>query len=393
MWQRVFSILKNRIKMVIIIFMACALFLGYFIGRVNNSRDNVITRLEIALKNEDVKALSSMVTINDKKVSKEKLEPLIEYYKENTQAIDNDMKSLRSGENTSVFSIKDKKKVFGNAYYVQLKVYNVKVNSNYMDGEFTIDNKSFIKGGESMENIVPGVYTINGILKSQYGDIQSSKDFVLMKDENVWVNFDAVNITINSIFKDADVYIDNEYTGMTVNDAEDLGPFNVNSSIPVYIEKEFPWGTIKGDEAYITDVPVLNLSINMKNDKMEKEIENTAEEFYKSVFEALNKEEKSFISGAEESVKDKIYSILEKRYTFLKNNYNINDIEIMNDKSEYTYEDDMYKANVVVKVEYSIEKSFFGLDKEGSSKMFFTKFIYDEDKNQWIVNDVENFSL
>lgn len=393
MWNEIFLIIKRKIKVVIIGVLAAALFTGYFIGRVNSSRDRVITKLEISLKEGDLNSLRKLVTVNDKKVLKDDLKPLIKYYSDNLQAVDNVISSLKNGRETSVFTIKEEKGILGNAYNVQLKTYSVKIDSNFTDGKFTINSKEDIYAGESIENVIPGVYTVEGILQSNYGDIESSQEFVLMKDENIQLDFDAIQVTVQSQFKDADLYINDEYTGMTVEEAEEIGPFINDGSCYAYIEKEFPWGTIKGEKEYIEDVPVINLNINVENDKLKSDINDSAEEFYRSIFMALNNEDKSYISNAEEAAKNKVYSILEEKYIFLKNKYSIDKIKIIDDKSEYTYEDNMYKANIIVEVDYSTEKSIFGFNKNESSKKFFTKFVYNEESKEWIASDVENFSL
>ena len=374
MWNEIFLIIKRKIKVVIIGVLAAALFSGYLIGRVNSSRDRVITKLEISLKEGDLNSLRKLVTVNNKKVLKDDLKPLIKYYSENLQAVDNVISSLKNGGETSAFTIKEEKKILGNTYDVQLKTYSVKIDSNFTDGKFTINSKEDIYAGESIENVIPGVYTVEGILQSNYGDIESSQEFVLMKDENIQVDFDAIQVTIQSQFKDADLYIN-------------------DGSCYAYIEKEFPWGTIKGEKEYIEDVPVINLNINVENDKLKSDISDSAEEFYRSIFMALNNEDKSYISNAEEAAKNKVYSILEEKYIFLKNKYSIDKIKIIDDKSEYTYEDNMYKANIIVEVDYSTEKSIFGFNKNESSKKFFTKFVYNEESKEWIASDVENFSL
>ena len=65
----------------------------------------------------------------------------------------------------------------------------------------------------------------------------------------------------------------------------------------------------------------------------------------------------------------------------------------MEDKSEYVYINGEYSANILVEINYSTEKSLFSIDKNRNSKKFFTKLVYDEESDEWIVTEVENFSL
>lgn len=396
MWDKVFLFFRRKFKLIFILVFVLALFSGYFIGRINSSRDRVISKLEVSLKEGDLTSLRKIVLLNGKTVSRDELKPLMKYYGENTQWIDDIVSSLKNGQDNSVFNIQTSKRIFFNTYKLELKTYNVKVNSNFANGKFTIDNIENGKGindGETVENIIPGIYTINGFLQSDYGDIKTSKEFVLMKNEEVQLNFDAIDVNIQSIFKDADVYINDEYTGKTVEEIGDIGPFKNDGSSYVCIEKDFPWGTIKSTEEYIKDKPVINLNIDMKNDTLNSDLMIASNQFYRSVFDALNNEKKDYIINARDDVKSKIYSILEERYFLLKNEYIIDSINIVEDKSEYIYNEGEYNANILVQVDYSVEKSLFNLDKNKNSKKFFTKLVYDEESDEWIVTEVENFGL
>lgn len=387
---------RRRFKIIIILVFVLALSLGYFIGRVNSSRDRIISKLEVSLKKGDLTSLRRIVLLNGKTVSRDELKPLMKYYNENPQGIESIVSSLKNNQDTPVFKIQAEKRLFFNTYKLELRTYDVDINTNFSNGEFSISGVKAAKSvseGESVENLIPGVYTINGLLKSDYGDIIASKEFVLMKDEEVQVNFDAIDVSIQSIFKDADVYINDKYTGKTVDEIGEIGPFKKDGSSYISIEKDFPWGTIKSNEEYIGDMPVINLNIDMNNDELNNDLIKVSDEFYRSVFTALNNEKEEYIINAQEDVKSKIYSILKEKYFLLKNEYIIDDINIMDSKSEFTYNNGQYRANLIVEVDYIIEKKFFNLEKNKNSKKFFTKFIYDEKKQDWIVTEVENFSL
>ena len=114
----------------------------------------------------------------------------------------------------------------------------------------------------------------------------------------------------------------------------------------------------------------------MENETLKSEIDTVVDEFYRSVFLSLNEEDKSVIKGGTENAINKIYDVLEKKYFILKNKYNIKDIRIVEDKNQYRHEDGIYSATIVVSVDYTVSKSFLGLNKEESNKLFFTKMIY-----------------
>lgn len=386
--------LKKRFKIISIIGIVMVLLgMGYSIQHINNSRDRVIAKLEVCLKQGDLNSLRNLVEINEDKVAKEDLKPLMQYYMQNSQAIDNLISSLKKGKDTSVFNIRNKKKGILNIYKLELNTYNIKIDSNFESSTFTIDNEKYINSGESIENVIPGIYTVKGLLHGDYGDIETTHEFLLMNDEELKIKFNAINVSVKSIFKDAQVYINGEDTGKKVEEIDEIGPFQTDGSSSVYIEKEFPWGRIRSEEEYIKDIPVINLDIDIKNDNLVDDLTEVSNKFYLSVFNALNAENKSDITNSEEQVKNKIYSVLQEKYILLKNKYSIDNINIVQDKSEFTYNEGVYKANVLVDVDYVVEKRLFGLEKNKVSKNFFTKLIYDEENKEWIVSDVENFSL
>lgn len=389
--HNIWDFLKKRYKLLGVLALIILLFSGYFVGRINTSKNSVLSKLEVALKDSSNRKLASVVKFKGNKVNKKDLEPLIDYYEGNTSKVDSVIRKLKNGEETEDFKLESDKRILGTKYYLSIKPYNLKVNSNFTEGKFSIDSKNYIYSGEEFNEQIPGIYNVNGILKSDYGDIKSSKEVILMKNEEAQINFSAININVNSIYDDAELYINGENSGILLKDAKDIGPFPSDGSVEVSLEKDFPWGRIKGEEVAIKDIPNINLKLNIENENMKKTILSNVDTFYNSVFDALNEEDKEKIKGSTNGTKDKIFEILEKKYFILKNKYEIKDISIINDKSQYRYKDETYRATIVVKVDYSISKKFLGINKKEDSKMFFTKVAYDD--GSWIIEDIENFSL
>lgn len=380
----------KRFKLVLVLTTILFLGVGYFIGSLGNSKDKLLVELEVVLKDGDLSKLNKLVKVGNRKLKSEDLKPLMDYYKENAYRIDSDIKKLKQDGETETFSIIEDNVVFTNCY-IMLKTYDVKVNSNFDESRFTIDGEKYINSGESFKNVVPGKYLIKGVLDSKYDEIDTSEEINILRNDEIKLEFNAINITVDSQYKDAKVYINDVDSELTVNEFKDIGPFNLEKSNYIYIENEFPWGKVQSEKVYIKDIPNIKVNLNIDNNEMKSELLDLSQKFYKSVFEALNNEDKSYIEGSTEKAKNKIYSILEKSYFLLKNKYTIHDITVVEDKSEYSYEDDIYKATIVVKVSYSVEKSLFGLNKSENTKLFFTNIIYKN--NGWIVDDVENFSL
>lgn len=383
--------LKRNYKYILIILLVVLTGIGYLLGHVHNSKDRLISNVYEALKDGSCDKLRKEVRVQGEKVKAESLEPLMKYYDSDSSKIESAISKLKDGEDTEVFSLKTKNGILGEKYYLDLKTYSLSIESNYHEGSFTIDEKNYVNANEKIENLIPGIYEIKGSLYSEYGEIKENKDILLMANQEETINFKAINVNISSIYNDAEVYINGEDTNKTVEEIGEIGPLPTDGSVSINLEKEFPWGKIESEKVQVRDIPQININLNMNNEELEDDLKDVADSFYNSVFNALNKEDKDQINNSTENVKNKIYDILEKKYIFLKNKYTIEDIDIMNDKNEYYYDGNTYKATIVVKVNYNIEKSLFGLNKTSNSKMFFTKVVYED--GSWKIEDVENFSL
>ena len=387
----IFEIMKKRGKLLTILALVILMFLGFGIGRLNTSKEYLLSKLEIALKNENPSKLSSIVRFNNKRVSKKEVQPLINYYSKDSSRVDSVINKLKTVGETEDLKLVEENRVFGTKYYIDIKPYSLKIDSEFKNSRFTVDDKNYIDTGSKIDKLIPGVYTVKGILESGFGDIEASKEIVLMKDEEIDMEFDAVMLNISSAFYDAEVFANGQSTGILVKDAKNIGAFPTTGEVKLHIEKEFPWGRVKGEEVQVRDIPNLTLNLSMENETLKSEINTVVDEFYRSVFLALNEEDKSVIKGGTENAINKIYDVLEKKYFILKNKYNIKDIKIVEDKNQYRYENGVYSATIVVSVDYTVSKSFLGLNKEEGNKLVFTKRLYNGKEGK--AEDVENLSL
>lgn len=381
---------KKRCKLLCIISLSILLVLGYSVGRIYTSKSNIISKLEVALKQGNYKDLSKIVRIDGKRVNGDKLKPYIDYFSESTMvdSLIKDIKTKGKGEN---LQLDYKNGLFIKSYYFELSTYNLKINSNFSEGSFSLGGKNKVTAGDTFNNVIPGIYNVKGTLETEYGQVLAEKEISVMKDEEIDINFNAVNISINSEYKDATVVVNGEVTEDTVENFKDKGPFPTDGSVELSIKKELPWGTFSSEKVKISDKTDVNLTLDIVNDKLWEETESKVNAFYKSVFKALNEEDKNEITNSTVEVKDKIYDILEKDYFFFRNKYEITNMEIQKEQSEFSCKDGIYRGTIVVEVNYNTSKKILGLNKSSNVKSFFTKVVYE--KNQWIIEDVENFSL
>lgn len=386
-----FKLIRRRWKLTILILLAFFLFFGYFLGRINTSREYILSKLEMSLKNSDTSTLSDIVKVDGERVKEKNLESLVEYYSNGNNKIDTLITNLKNNNETKDFKLQSKKYFFWNMYYLDVKTFNIKIKSNFEEGNFILGNSGKVKAGETIKNVIPGNYKITGSLNSNYEEIKTSKEIVVMEDKEIELNFPATKITINSDFQDAEVYINGKDIKKEVKDLKDFGPVPTDGTVSVYLEKDFPWGRNKGEEVKITENPTINLTVPISNETLEGDLTNIITKFYESVFVALNKQNKKYIENCTNDIKNKIYSSVEKKYILFKNKYSNLKINIDFNNSQYFYTDDTYRATIVANVQYDVSKAILDINKETYTKNFFTRIVYKDDK--WIVEDVDNFNL
>lgn len=391
--DKIIEQIKKRWIIIFIIILVISLSIGFFLGSKATSKSSLLAKLEISLKNSDLDELRDIVLVNGKKPKENQLAPLIEYYEENSKYINSTIALLKEVGKSNDFTLEGKKTIFGEKYYLNINTYNIKVTSNFSEGEFSLENIDIqsILAGNEFKDVIPGKYNIKGELQGTECTISNSKEITLMSDKTVSMNFSAINVTIESIYDDAEIYINDKKTDFIVDDKKELGPFPTDGTISVHLERDFPWGRISSEEKLVYDVPVINIDLDMKNDKLSDDVKLKVTNFYNSVFDSLNNEDNDIIVDATDDAREKIYDILQKSYFILKNKYTIESIDIKDENCEYEYSDGVYSANIVVDIKYEVSKVFFGINKTVNEKSFFTKIIFKD--GSWIINDVENFSL
>ncbi|MGN9135604.1 TcaA 3rd/4th domain-containing protein [Clostridium sp. HCP1S3_B4] len=394
---------KNKfylISFITVLFIFILAFVGFFIGRSSTSMDRTLDNFSYAVKSSDVSSLRKIVRDNNKKIKKESLKPLINYYDENSLKIDATINKLKNSGESDDFKLVKKDYLFFSKYYLEIKKYKITINSNFQEGMFYLSSKddkidseniNKIKSGESIKDVYPGVYTIKGNLPSDYSTIESSKDILIMSDKIDSLDFNAVNLNVESDFKDAEIYINDQDTLIKVSDNEKVGPILADGSNLVHIETDSPFGILKSEEKEITNVPTIKLNAVIESNEIYDDIEEKVKDFYKSVFRALNNENKDEIKESTDLVKQKIFNILSEKYFILKNKYDITNINIDKEKSLLYYEENEYKGTIVVIIDYDVSKKIFNINKTKNTKNFFTRIIYKDDS--WIIEDIDNFEL
>lgn len=385
------SLFKERKLELSIISVVIFVILIFLFSNFTLSKEKLLKKFELALINGNSNSLAKCVKLEDKDIASKELKPLIDGYDKNKLRINKIVNEIRRNGKSENFKLKIKKGFLYDKYYIDINTINVKFTTNISDVNVEFLNKRFNLINEAEFNIIPGEYSLSYKYKTKYGDISESKIINLMEDKIVEVNIDANYITLYSNYDDAKVFINNVDTGLISKEIKNYGPLPKDKDIKVFIQREFPWGIIKSEEISVGNNQYINLNIDMVNDRLNNMINETVDSFYSSVFNALNNKDKNLISGSIELVKEVVYNYMNEKAFLFSNSYEISDLAVEIEKSDFKYEEGIYKASLLTKVEYSVYKKIFPFAKNYTEASFIMNLEYEDDK--FIVKGIQKIEI
>lgn len=381
-------IVKRRLFLFLVLLIF--ILLGFSFGSYKSSKNIVLKNLQIALKEDKPRKIYKKIRVDGKKIKKEDLKPLTEYYSENKNQAINIAKDLKTKDNSGFFKLVNKEILFIDNYTIEIEPIAVKVNTNFENTKVYINNNE-IAATNIKRGLIPGKYSIKGQLETKYGLVSEEKEVFIMENKEIDLDMQAINISITSNFNDADVIINDKEINKKVEELKNYGPIPLGQDIEIQLKRDFPWGTVLSDKVKVGDVPNINININMANDKLIEDIEATINNFYSSTFNALNNGDFKLIENSKEDAKSKIYDSIKRESLFLKNNYELNELKTEIKSSEFFYENGVYKGNIVVNLNYHISKKLIPFIDKNVEEMFLTSMEYND--GSWEVIDVQKFNL
>lgn len=381
---------RNKSKILIIFVSILAIFI-FLISSLSSSKEEVLSEFQSSLINGNSSMLAHYVKVENQKVSSKELQPLIDIYDKDEIRIRKIVNELRKNGKSGNFTLESRKGFLKEKYYIDINTVTVNfiTNINGVDMEFS--NKRFNLIDKAEFDVIPGTYTVLYEYKTEYGDISESKILNLMEDETVEISIDGNYITVYSNFDDAKVFINDIDTELEAKDIKNYGPFPKDKDIKIYLEREFPWGTIRSEELLISNEQYIKLDINMVNSELNNMIYDIANKFYLSSFEALNSRDKSLISGATEEVKEMVYSYINEKTFLLSNNYEITNLNVEIEKSDFKYEDNVYKASLVTRIDYSVYKKLLPFVKNSNENSFILNLEYEN--GDFIIKGIQKIDI
>ncbi|WP_195517303.1 TcaA 3rd/4th domain-containing protein [Paraclostridium bifermentans] len=384
LWER------NRLKFLIMFISIFAIFI-FLLSSFGLSKEEVLSKFELALINGNPSTLAQYVKVENEKVSSKELQPFIDGYDKDKVRIKKIVNELRKVGKSGNFTVESRKGFLKEKYYIDINTINVSFITNINDVDIEFSNKRFNLIDKAEFDVIPGTYKVLYTYKTEYGDISESKIVNLMEDETVEINVDGRYITLYSNFDDAKVFINDLDTGLEAKDVKNYGPLPKDKDIKIHLEREFPWGKINSEEVLISNDQYIKLDINMVNDELNNMIDEKVNEFYFSSFEALNSKDKSLILGATEEVKEMVYNYINEKAFLLSNNYEITDLSVEIEKSDFKYEDNIYKASLVTRINYSVYKKLLPFVKNSNESSFILNLEYENE--DFIIKGIQKIDI
>ena len=380
---------KNiRIKVYIIILILALVSIVFNITKPMSKKE-LINQLEMALLKGKENWVERNIKIDGAKAENDELKPLIHYYLLNNKDVEQVISNLKKNNNSGNLTIESEKSLLGENYYLNLSTISINITSDIKEAIIYINGREVNK--EQPVSLIPGTYEVSYKLKTDYGDVEETKEMDILSSGDVKIEVAAEYITLYSNFSDAKVYINEKDTKKTVSEIKKYGPIPNNKDITIYIAKDFPWGVIKSPEIKVQEDNILKIDINMANDELLATIENTLREFYNSLFDALNNKDSALIENVEENSREEVFNSIYEKPKVFANNYTISDLELKIANSEFKYENEKYVANILVDMDYSVAKKILPFIKEQKEERFLLSLIYNEEK--WLVESSQRIEL
>ena len=369
----------NRTKVIIISLISFMMIFGFILfNAINISEEEMLEDLKKSLITENSFKIAKIIRVRDEKISESEFKPLFNYYSGNEDKIKKLINELRKNGEYGNFEIKSKQGLFYKRYYIALDTVEVEFTTNTKDIKVEFEDKKFNLQDVAQFDVIPGIYNVKYTYETQFGDICNDINISILEDKKVELKIDGNYVTLYSNFDDAKVLINNENTGLLAKEIKNFGPIPKEKDIVIKLQREFPWGTIESDEENISNQEYIKLDISMVNDELINIVSKDINGFYESVFEGLNKRNKENIINCTDSVRDSVYNYINEKTLLFSNNYEIADMNVEIEKSDFKYEDNKYKASLVTKINYSVYKKILPFVKNSNESSFILNLEYED---------------
>jgi len=332
----------QKIIAIIGVVIFAALIVIYSVGASLTSKDKVVTRFNQAIASKDSSQMAKYIVSSDskQKVDSKIITGILRYIDKNP-SYKNEIKTSIEKQtikpdpnakfdfhkNGDLFTLKKQGKtwIFFDKYVFELKPVYIRVRTDYKDTQIFLEDKLIAtadkdKYEKEVGPFNPGIYKIKALFKGKHVDLEKNKDIDLMivkslistsKNINsVNLSMDAYQVSVSSDYEDAKLFVNGKDTGLLVKDAKDFGPVTKDGSIKMYLQKEFPWGVMKGEEVKIVGDKSMKLKLSGLNEELQTSMMEKINVFRKACLDAQTARDTSKITNVSVNRKKQLDQLL-----------------------------------------------------------------------------------
>ncbi|MGH4052826.1 MAG: zinc ribbon domain-containing protein [Clostridium sp.] len=323
---------KTQKKIAIAVAIGLVIIIGFYkVGESLNSRDKVVARFSRAIATNNSSKLASYIVSTDPKlkVDAKSMEALLKYIDKtpsygneiiksiNNQSVKMALSPILPAKSTevltgserdidpsSLFTLEKKGKtwLFYDKYVFDLKPVYINVYTNYKDTQIFLDDKLVCTANQDdfakeIGPYTPGLYEMRATLKGEYISLEQTIQIDLIEELDLSdvsqtikqqeIYLDGYEVAVDSEYEDAKLIANGKDTGILIKDAKNFGPVSKDSSVKLYAQKDFPWGTVKSGEVPVDGSSGIYLEINAVNESLKNSVMETVNTSCKEQVEAF----------------------------------------------------------------------------------------------------------
>ncbi|MFM9279404.1 zinc ribbon domain-containing protein [Paenibacillus jiagnxiensis] len=268
---------KNRLLLILVLGLIVILSVSFKVGSNLMSKDRLINRFEVAVREDKPEALKNLLSSSDDRliINDKGVQGFLTYLNQHPNVEERVVENLKiqanSGEidwytqNEMVNLYKDGKFLFFDRYKLEVQPAFLTVETNYPNVQLYANGEEIatIAKANSEQTVgpfLPGQYEIEAKLKNDFVELSRKEEVALIQDtEAVTLDLDGENVKFDIAIRSdyaiegvkGDLLINGKSVGINPLQEETYGPLLTNGSLTASFEGDFPWGKVK-----TADVPI-----------------------------------------------------------------------------------------------------------------------------------------
>ncbi|WP_143033226.1 TcaA 3rd/4th domain-containing protein [Tindallia californiensis] len=308
-----------------LVLMACGSGAG-----ASQTPQEFIESLERVIQQGDAQQLEKMMMAENHRIEldEHRLQPLLDYfdaYPEQWESVkaslnrqadrleEADSQRLQESMVTPLKLVEREEPVSGMRYAVIPLDYNLYVKGDipgtifFMNKEeVSLNDKESVR--HSFHEMLPGRHRLEAVYSGEYIDLRTEKevDLFLPDDQftSIEVSFDPEPsfIYLRSNVGEAELYINDENTGVLIKDIDKFGPYFPDGSLYASAGVEYPWGLMKSQSIPLEDQVVLSFEVEPFDESVKQSLMETLADFRKNTWEAVQTGNDDLLEGTSDHV-------------------------------------------------------------------------------------------